>query len=208
MTQPHEYEVRSSETVFQGRVYSLRKDLVAMPGGGHSQRDVVQHPGAVGVVALDDSGRVLLVQQYRHPVQRRLDELPAGLLDVDGESARAGAVRELAEEAGLAADTWNVLVDALSSPGMSDEAVRIYLARDLRVVDRAVQEHEEMELTSAWQPLEEAVQRVLDGEIENAMACIGLLAAAEAARRGFAGLRPVDAPWRARPAAAGSRTSG
>ena len=203
LAEPHAYDVQSTETVFAGRIYSVRKDLVAMPGGGASQRDVVVHPGAVGVVALDEQGRVLLVNQYRHPVGRRLDELPAGLLDVDGEPALGAAARELVEEAGLAADTWHVLVDALPSPGMSDEAIRLYLARDVRVVDRQVQEHEELEMTSDWVPLQEAVTQVLAGEIENAMACIGVLAAAEAERRQFVGLRPADAPWRARPAAGG-----
>ena len=203
MTEPHAYDVLSTETKFTGNVYSLRQDLVAMPGGQASKRDVVVHPGAVGVVALDDQGQVMLVNQYRHPVGRRLDELPAGLLDVAGEPGSTAAARELMEEAGLAADTWHVLVDALTTPGMSDESIRLYLARDVRVVDRQVQEHEELEMTSTWVPLQEAVTRVLSGEIENAMACIGVLSAAEAERRGFAGLRPVDAPWRARPAAGG-----
>ena len=146
----HEHRVESSEVVFEGRVISVRKDVVTMPGETTSQRDVVVHPGAVGVVALDDRGRVLLVNQYRHPVGRRLDELPAGLLDVAGEPALVAAQRELVEEAGLAADTWHVLVDALPSPGMTDEAIRIFLARDVRKVDRDVQDHEEAEMTSAW----------------------------------------------------------
>ena len=199
----HAYDVVSSETVFSGRVFSVRKDEVAMPGGTSSQRDVVDHPGAVAVVALDDRGRVLMVSQYRHPVGRRLEELPAGLLDVEDERALAAAQRELAEEAGTAAATWHVLVDSLSSPGMTGEAIRVYLARDLREVDRDVQEHEEQELMSSWLPLEEAVAQVLAGEIENGPACMGVLAAAEAQRRGFTGLRPADAPWRARPAAGG-----
>ena len=203
MTSPHDYDVLETDTVFAGRVITVKKDRVAMPGGSASQRDYVVHPGAVGVVALDDAGRVLLVQQFRHPVRRRLDELPAGLLDVEHEKALAAAARELAEEAGLAADTWHVLVDALTSPGMSDEAIRLYLARDVRVVDRDVQEHEEAEITTYWQPLDDAVRRVLGGEIENAMACLGVLAAAEARRLGFDGLRPADAAWRARPAAGG-----
>ena len=203
MTEPHEDDVESTETVFSGRVISLRKDVVSMPGGTSSQRDVVVHPGAVGVVALDDRGRVLLVEQYRHPVVRRLLELPAGLLDKHDEPGSAAAARELGEEAGMGAETWHVLVDALTSPGMTDESIRLYLARDVHEVERDVQEHEELEMTSTWLPLPEAVDRVLSGEIENAMACIGVLAAAEAQRRGFAGLRPVDAPWRARPAAGG-----
>lgn len=199
MSELHEHGVVSSERVFGGRVIAVRKDVVTMPGGTTSQRDVVEHPGAVGVVALDDEGRVLLVSQYRHPVGRRLEELPAGLLDVDGEPGVEAAKRELAEEAGLAADTWHVLVDALTSPGMTDEAVRIYLARDVRTVARDVQEHEEAELTTEWVPLDSVVRRVLAGEVENAMCCLGVLAADRAVRDGFAGLRPPGASWRARP---------
>ena len=195
MTSPHAYDVLDSDTVFAGRVITVKKDQVAMPGGSSSQRDYVVHPGAVGVVALDEQGRVLLVQQYRHPVRRRLDELPAGLLDKPGEPALEAAQRELAEEAGLAADTWHVLVDTLTSPGMTDEAIRIFLARDVRTVDRDVQEHEEADMTTQWVDLDEAVRRVLAGEIENAMAAVGILAADRARRDGYAGLRDADAPW-------------
>jgi 8-oxo-dGTP pyrophosphatase MutT (NUDIX family) len=195
---PHDHRVESSDLAFEGRIISVRKDIVTMPGDTTSQRDVVVHPGAVGVVALDEDGRILMVNQYRHPVRRRLDELPAGLLDVDGEASLPAAQRELKEEAGLAAATWHVLVDALTSPGMTDEAIRLYLARDVRTVDRDVQEHEEVDMTTAWVPLEDAVRRVLAGEIENAMACLGILAADRAARDGFTGLRAADAPWPSR----------
>jgi 8-oxo-dGTP pyrophosphatase MutT (NUDIX family) len=191
----HDYEVLSSETVYEGRIISLRKDEVAMPGDTSSQRDVVVHPGAVGVVALDEDNRVLLVNQYRHPVRARLDELPAGLLDKPGEPALDAAQRELAEEAGLAADHWQVLVDAYSTPGMADEAIRVFLARDLHEVHQDVQEHEEADMSTAWVPLEEAVRRVLAGELQNGMAVQGLLAADRALRDGFTGLRPADAPW-------------
>ena len=194
----HEYAVVGSERVFSGRVIAVRTDEVAMPGSTTSQRDVVEHPGAVGVVALDDQDRVLLVTQYRHPVTRRLDELPAGLLDHDGEDPLAAAQRELAEEAGLAARDWAVLVDALTSPGMTDEAVRIYLARGLSEVERDVQEHEELEMTSRLAPLDEVVGWALSGRLENAMALLGVLAADRARRDGYAGLRPADAPWAAK----------
>jgi 8-oxo-dGTP pyrophosphatase MutT (NUDIX family) len=191
----HDYQVLRTEVAFEGRVIDVHKDEVSMPGGTTSQRDVVIHPGSVAVVALGERG-VLLVNQYRHPVRRHLDELPAGLLDQHDEPALVAAKRELAEEAGLAAQTWHVLVDVLSSAGMTDEAVRIYLARDLSEVDREVQDHEEAEMTTSWRPLEQAARQVLAGELENATAVVGVLAADRAARDGFAGLRPADAAWR------------
>ncbi len=200
----HAYEVISSETAFTGKVVTVRRDLVAMPGGGTGQRDVVVHPGAVAVVALRGAGsgvEVLLVNQYRHPVERRLDELPAGLLDVEHESALAAAKRELAEEAGYEAVTWHVLVDVLTSPGMCDEAVRIFLAQDLSPCTRDVQEHEEIEMTTAWVPLAAAVQAALAGSLENGIAVSGVLAAA-AAQSGTFPLRATASPWRSRPAAA------
>ncbi len=197
---PHAYEVLESTTVYEGRVINVRRDIVAMPGETTSQRDVVEHPGAVAVLALrGDPAEVLLVTQYRHPAGRHLDELPAGLLDKAAEKGLAAAQRELVEEAGFAAATWHVLVDLLASPGMTDESIRVYLARDLTEVDRDVQEHEELEMTSRWLPLTEAVDRVLRGELENATAVVGVLAAAEAVRRGFSGLRPADSAWSARP---------
>lgn len=197
----HDYEVLESDTVYRGRIVDLRRDIVAMPGGTTSQRDVVVHPGAVGVVALDGD-RVLLVNQYRHPVGRRLDELPAGLLDVQGEDGLRAAQRELVEEAGYEAATWHVLVDLLTSPGMTDESIRLYLARDVRSCARDVQDHEELEMTARWVPLSDAIAAALDGTLENATAVAGVLAASVALDRGFAGLRPADAPWAARPEAA------
>jgi 8-oxo-dGTP pyrophosphatase MutT (NUDIX family) len=198
----HDYEVASSETVFTGRVISIVQDLVHMPGGTTSHRDVVRHPGAVGVVALRGD-EVLLVNQYRHPVGRRLDELPAGLLDVQGEPGLEAAQRELKEEAGLAAREWQVLVDVLTSPGMADESIRIFLARDVYEVERDVQEHEELEMTSHWVPLTEAVAAALAGTLENAAAVVGVLAAFAASQQGYVGLRPAGAPWTARPQSAG-----
>ena len=195
----HAYDVLSSETTYTGRVIAVRRDIVAMPGATSSQRDVIVHPGAVGIVALDAEHRVLMVRQYRHPVGAHLEELPAGLLDVAGEPALLAAQRELAEEAGLGAATWHTLADVWSSPGMTDEAYRIFLARDVHPVTRDVQEHEEAEMTSSWLDLSSAVDRVLSGELTNAMACVGVLATDLAVRTGFARLRPADAPWPARP---------
>ncbi|MGY1810125.1 NUDIX domain-containing protein [Blastococcus sp. SYSU D00669] len=190
---PGEYEVLKSETVFEGRIFSLARDTVTMPGGGDSVREVVRHIGAVCVVALDDEGRVVMVRQYRHPVGGYLWELPAGLRDADGEPPLETAKRELAEEAGLAAERWALLVNSFSTPGFCDEQVLVYLAEGLSDADRPegfTVEHEELDMTVERVPLDDAVRRVLDGGIRNASAVIGVLAAAQA-RATSAELRPA-----------------
>jgi ADP-ribose pyrophosphatase len=193
--EPHEFRLLASEPVHAGRVISLRRDTVAMPGGGESVREVVSHPGAVAVVAIDDEDGVVLLRQYRHPVGDYLWELPAGLRDEDGEPPLETAKRELAEEALLAAERWSLLTTIYSSPGFCDERVLIYLAEGLSAVDRPAGftvEHEELDMTLARVPLAEAVQRVFDGDIQNASAVVGLLAAAQT-RSGSPRLRPADA---------------
>jgi ADP-ribose pyrophosphatase len=193
------YEVVSSEPIFRGSVIGVRRDQVRMSDGSLVHREVVEHPGAVGIVALDEDGRVLLVNQYRHPMRARLDELPAGLLDKDGEEPLEAARRELAEEARVRASDWRVLVDLNSSPGMSDEAIRIYLARGIETVDESfTPEHEEIDLTVSRVPLDEAVTRALSGDITNAAAVAGILAAKRAQDDGWTRLRPADAAWPSR----------
>lgn len=200
MGEQDSYEVVDSKTVFTGRVISVRVDDVRMSDGAVAAREIVAHPGAVAVVALDDDGNVVLVNQYRPAVRARLDELPAGLLDVSGESALDAAKRELAEEAGLAAAQWHVLLDLQTSPGMTDEAVRVYLARGLRPVgEKFAAEHEELTLTASREPLAEAVRRVLAGGITNAIAAAGLLAAVHGRATEWRDLRAPDVPWPARP---------
>lgn len=196
----HDYEIKSSEQVFDGAIITVRRDLVAMPGGGEAMRDVVGHPGAVGIVAYDERGRILLLHQYRHPVGQRLWELPAGLLDVPGEPASAAAKRELAEEAGLAAERWHTLVDTFTSPGMTDEAIRVFLARGIiELADRHEGVDEEADLEQEWVDLDDAVFQVMQGAITNAMAVAGILAAAQARRSDFERVRAADAAWPARP---------
>ncbi|MGY1728499.1 NUDIX domain-containing protein [Geodermatophilus sp. SYSU D01062] len=190
-----DYRVLGSETVYEGRVITLVKDTVAMPGGGEGVREVVRHPGAVAVVALGDDGRVVLLRQYRHPVGGYLWELPAGLRDADGEPPLETAKRELAEEVRMAAARWSLLTTSFSTPGFCDELVLVYLAEGLSDVDRPegfTVEHEELDMTVERVPLDEAVQRVFDGRIRNAAAVIGLLAAAQHRAAGPR-LRPVDA---------------
>jgi ADP-ribose pyrophosphatase len=180
-----------------GRVIDVRSDEVSMPDGSTAQRDVVVHPGAVGIIALDHAGRVLLLRQYRHPVGRLLWEPPAGLLDEPGEDPLTAAQRELYEEAHYEAGRWDVLVDTFTSPGMTDEAVRIFLARDLQESSRPRfgGEHEEADMPIEWVPLDQAVAAVLAGRLHNPLAVMGILAAYANAREAFAGLRPAGSPW-------------
>jgi ADP-ribose pyrophosphatase len=199
--EPASQPVRSSTDAFaSGRVIAVRSDLVEMPDGSAAVRDVVVHPGAVGIVALDDDGRVLLVQQYRHPVRHRLWEPPAGLLDVAGEDPLVAAQRELYEEAHVTAGRWDVLLDAFTSPGMTTESVRIYLARGVAAATGPKYEgrHEEAAMPVRWVPLDDAVGAVFGGRLHNPMAVMGLLAAVRARENGFTGLRRADAAWPAR----------
>jgi ADP-ribose pyrophosphatase len=182
-----------------GRVISVRRDVVNPAVGEQFTRDVVVHPGAVGILALDEQERVLLVSQYRHPVGHRLLEAPAGLLDVPGEPYHEAAVRELYEEGHVRARDWRVLVDAFTSPGMTTESIRVYLARDLEQVpdgDRHVGRAEEADMPVVWAPLPDVVEAILTGRLHNAVLCLAALAAWTARNRaGYDSLRPVDAPW-------------
>ena len=195
---PTAFDVAASEVVYRsGRVIDVHRDVVVMPTGSTAERDIVLHPGAVGVIALDDAGRVLLLRQYRHPVRQRLWEPPAGLLDEPGEDPLVAAKRELHEEAHVRADRWNVLLDIFTSPGMSSEAVRLYLARDVAASDqpRHEGEDEEADMPVEWVDLDEAVRLVLNGALHNPLTAMGVLATAYARADGFASLRPGDAPW-------------
>ncbi|MGW0628133.1 NUDIX domain-containing protein [Streptomyces sp. NPDC002758] len=199
---PEEWEIRSSETPFVGNKTSVRTDEVVMPNGSVVRRDYQVHPGSVGVLALDDEDRVLLIRQYRHPVRQKLWEIPAGLLDVPGENPLDAAQRELYEEAHVKAEDWRVLTDVYTTPGGCDEAVRVFLARGLSEADgeRFAVEDEEIDLEYARVPVDELVRGVLAGELHNNCLVVGVLSLV-AARTGdgLDALRPADAPWPARP---------
>ncbi len=201
---PERWPVVASEVAFDGsRVVSLRRDHVTLPAGGRPfVRDVVVHPGAVGVIALDDEERVLVVHQYRHPVGHRLVEAPAGLLDVPGEPYHEAAARELYEEGHVRARDWRVLVDYFTSPGMTTESLRVYLARGIEQVaehERHDGADEEADMPVAWVPLAGLVRRVLAGELHNPTLCIGVLATWTARLGdGYDALRPADVAWPAR----------
>jgi ADP-ribose pyrophosphatase len=192
-----DHETLSRTLRYAGPIFSVYTDKVTMSGGGTAERDVVENKGAVGVVAIDDVGRVVLISQYRHPVRRQLWELPAGLRDVGGEDLVVTAARELAEETDLLAGRFDLLVDLHTSPGFADETIRLFLARDLSPVpdaERYARTDEEADIEIAWFDLDEAVAMVLRGEITNAAAVGGLLSAARARDDGWATLRPADTP--------------
>jgi 8-oxo-dGDP phosphatase len=191
------HSVVSRESRYEGPIFSVVTDEVTMSSGGTARRDVVHNKGAVGVVALDEVGRVVLIKQYRHAVGQRLWELPAGLRDVSGEGLARTAARELAEEADLRAGRFHLLIDLYTSPGFADETIRIFLARDLAPVpdaERFARTDEEADLEIAWIDLDEALAMIFRGEITNAAAVGGLLAAARARDEGWATLRPADTP--------------
>ncbi len=191
-------EVASSSRVHHGLVWDVRRDEVRLEDGQTVTREVLVHTGAVGIVALDEHDRLLMVRQYRHPVRSYLWEPPAGLLDVDGEDPLDAAKRELAEEGHLRADEWHVLVDFYNSPGGSTEAFRCYLARGLHAIDEGERHEgdgEERDMPVTWVALDEARDLVLTGRLHNPTAVTGVLAASTARADGWRSLRPGDAPW-------------
>ncbi|MCW2803652.1 MAG: 8-oxo-dGDP phosphatase [Propionibacteriaceae bacterium] len=201
---PDAWPVISSTPLAKGQITTFVQDQVRTPSGDQMTREYLEHPGAVGIIAVDSEDRVALVRQYRHPVRHRLIEPPAGLLDVDGEDYLVGAQRELAEEVGIAAGSWRVLVDLFTSPGMATESLRIYLAEDLTATDAPegfALHGEEAEMDIVWAPLDAVVDAVLAGDLHNPVVVSGVLAAWVARQRGgFETLRPASAPWPAREA--------
>lgn len=169
-------EVTSSERVFEGRTWDIRRDEFAF--AGHTiTREYMDHPGAVAVLAIDDQDRVLLINQYRHPIGLRDWELPAGLLDVDGEPPLDTARRELAEEADLMAEHWSELITFHTSPGGSNETLHVFEARGLLPTQAFVRTEEEAEIVTRWVSLDEAVDAVLEGRLSNSILIIAVLAA-------------------------------
>lgn len=192
---PTSPEVLSSERVFDGRVWDVRRETFELDGQP-ILRDFVDHPGAVAVLAMDERDRVLLIKQYRHPVRSRDWELPAGLLDLDGESPLAAAQRELAEEVDLVAESWDLLSEFMTSPGGSNEVIRIYLARGVSAAPEVfARTEEEAGIELRWVPIDEAVDAVLARDVQNAILCLAVLTAAAGRDRGWQTLGPAEAPW-------------
>lgn len=196
------WPVRSHTLLGGGLVSDFVRDEVETPDRSVMKRDYLLHPGAVGVIALDEFERVVVVRQLRHPVGFRLVEPPAGLLDADDVSFVGAAQRELAEEVELAASDWRVLVDYMTSPGCLQETLRVFLARGLSSVGRPdgfVVEHEEADMEVCLVALDDLVDAVYAGRVQNPTMVVGVLAAYAALRTGRVDeLRVADAPWPAR----------
>ena len=206
---PRRWKVALSKVLHKVWLLTVREDSVATPSGNNLTRISVSHPGAVVILALDDGNRVLMIRQYRHPIGRELWEVPAGLRDVARESLLAAAQRELREETLYQAGQWHTLVDYYTSPGFTDERIRIFLARDLvppsadEVAEQEAKraeklknasDDEESYIVTAWVPLTEAVELALAGKLHNGPAITAVLTGAAAQSRGFVGLRPAGAP--------------
>lgn len=194
MTEPHDHdaeaplsdeahavEVLDSGVAFAGAVWDIRRERFAY-GDGTLTREFLEHPGAVAVLAVDDDDRVLCIQQYRHPLQMRNWEIPAGLLDVDGEPPLEAAQRELAEEVDLVAADWQPLITMHTSPGGSDEVIHVFRATGLTAASQVfARDSEEADIIVRWVALDTAVDAVLAGRVHNAIFQAAVLA--EHARR-------------------------
>jgi ADP-ribose pyrophosphatase len=176
--EPESWDVASSEVVGEGGLVRLRLDRLSLDGTT-LVRDVVEHPGAAAVVAIDDDERVLVVRQYRHAAQARMVEIPAGLLDVQGESPLEAAKRELREEGLAEAASWRSLFTLVPQPGLSTERVHMFVAEGITPAsppDGFTAEGEEASMTREWVPLADLVDAVLDGRVSNSLTVAGSLA--------------------------------
>lgn len=169
-------QISNRELVFKGRIWDVVSETFQY-GQESLTREFVQHPGAVAVVALNAQNEVLMIRQYRHPVKSYLWELPAGLLDVSGESTLDAAQRELLEETGYRAGIIEPLIDFFTTPGGNSERISIFVANDLELVGHDLRlEGEEHDMDVAWVPLPEALSSVLNSQIKSPTAQVGIMA--------------------------------
>ncbi|BCU81669.1 ADP-ribose pyrophosphatase [Polycladomyces abyssicola] len=151
-----------SQTIYEGNIIRLQLDQVTLPDGRTSQREIVKHPGAVAVVAITDEKKLVLVRQFRKPLEKTILEIPAGKLE-PGEDPRVCAFRELKEETGYRAEEMTPLVSFYTSPGFADEIIHLYVASGLHRGEARPDQDEFVELVELTLP--EAWQRIADGEI-------------------------------------------
>lgn len=192
--EPVDQQSISSEVVYPGTIWDVRSD-VFRHGASHLTREYLDHPGAVAVLALDADDNALLIRQYRHPIGARDWELPAGLLDLAGEGPLDGAKRELAEEADVAAEQWSLLTEFFTSPGGSNEMIRVYLARGITATEAFDRVAEEADLETRWVALDDVVSAVLERRVTNSILSIAALAAHASRARGWSTLGDPETDW-------------
>lgn len=168
----YEEKTVSSEKVFEGRIIKVKVDKVEMPDGSTSTRELVEHPGGVGIVAVTDNDEIILVKQYRKPLDKVIYEIPAGKLD-PGEHHRTCGIRELEEETGLSANVFEYMGFIYPSPGFTDEVTHVYLAKELTQGETHPDDDEFLDVEKV--PFESALKMVIDGEINDAKSVFGIL---------------------------------
>jgi ADP-ribose pyrophosphatase len=190
-----DFKVLASETVFDGVIWNVQRETFEFEGSPVT-REFIDHTGAVAILAIDDSDRVCVITQYRHPIRAIEWELPAGLLDFEGESALSAAQRELAEEVDLEAADWSVLLDFQVSPGGSNEALRVYLARGVTdTTEKFERTDEESQIEKHWVSLDDLVEAVLGRGLQNSILALAVLTAHASRTRGWSTLAPAEEPW-------------
>ncbi len=175
-------EFVSTEKIYDGKIIKVRRDTVRLPDGGTGTREIVEHPGGVGVVALDKDNYVYMVRQYRIPFDDLVLEIPAGKLDHQGEDTLACCKRELKEETGFTAERFDYLGKFMLSPGYCAEWLHIYLARDLSAGEAELDVDEFLEVEKY--PLSELLEMVMDNRLTDAKTVIGILKTNELLRQG------------------------
>lgn len=170
--------VSNRQVAFSGKIWDVVSERFDYHGTDLT-REFVAHPGGVAVIAMNEKQEVLLIKQYRHPVREYLWEIPAGLLDVPGESRHEAAKRELLEETGYIAEDWQPLIEFHTTPGGSNETVSIFLAKELRHQGHDFElEGEELDLEYAWVSLPDALRSVLNSDMRSPLANFGIMALA------------------------------
>lgn len=163
-----------SEKIYEGKILNLRIDTIELPDKKYTKREVVEHSGGVGVVAITDEDKIVLVKQYRQAISKEMLEIPAGKLELN-EEPRITAIRELKEETGYSTDNLKYITEFYPTPGYCNEKIHVYMADKLKPGEQDLDEHEYVEVVEM--PFDEAYEKTLNGDISDAKTIIGILLA-------------------------------
>ncbi|MFB0972560.1 MAG: NUDIX hydrolase [Tissierellia bacterium] len=161
-----------SEKIYEGKILNLKVDTVELPDKKYTKREIVEHSGGVGVVAITKKDNIILVNQYRQAISKEILEIPAGKLEI-GEEPRSTALRELQEETGYSAQKLRYITEFYPTPGYCTEKIHLFVADDLVLGEQNLDEHEYVEVVEI--PFDEAYEKVLNGDIVDAKTIIAIL---------------------------------